>query len=197
MLQIREIQEKDLDQLTQIIREVWEMDQLGGGEEAGRYFSREYLVKTLNQSTSVQIAVLNGQVIGVIAIRQNKVFPVLSFPEAEIPTGLEEEAVQAMKKRMMQYEASCENLLRESGYTFEGEITLLAVSPAAQGQGIGMELFEKAREQFGRTRFFLYTDTGCSYGFYDRQGMKCLAKKQQEHPYQKKDPFFLFLYGNE
>lgn len=197
MLHIRPIQKGDLDILTQIVRDVWEMDSLCGSEEAGRYLSNEYLIKTLNHSTSAQVAVMDGQIAGLVAIREGEKLPPFSFEREKAPAGLGQKEIQTMRDHMTEYDRSCQKLLQDSGYEFEGEITLLAVSPSSQGYGIGVKLFEKAKEQFGHRRFFLYTDTSCHYQFYDHRGMKCLAKKQKENPYRKKAAFLLFLYGSQ
>lgn len=61
------------------------------------------------------------------------------------------------------------------------ELTLLAVEPKCHGNGIGRALFASAlsylREQ-GAPGFFLATDDGCDFGFYDHLGLTRIAERE-------------------
>ena len=58
----------------------------------------------------------------------------------------------------------------EKAHAPEGEITFLAVHPALAGQGVGTLLLDElARREAGK-EFFLYTDDGCTYAFYEHRG---------------------------
>lgn len=194
MLQFRAMQDSDLGTMTQIVEHVWDMDTLCGGKKAGRFMSQEYLWKTLGHSTGVQVAVWDGEVVGFLAYKETT-NPYLLLPnmasEEEQP-GME---ILSMRRRMEEYDGLCTALLKKSGYTFDGEITLFAVAPKWQGRGIGSALFDRARAYFNSRSFFLYTDTGCNYQFYDTHGLRCLAQQAHENPYKKDRPFWVFLYG--
>ena len=57
-------------------------------------------------------------------------------------------------------------------HTPDGEITFFAVDPRLEGQGVGTLLLgELARREKGK-QFYLYTDSGCTYQFYDRRGFE-------------------------
>ena len=115
--------------------------------------------------------------------------------KVEFPQKLHTKAVEVMRTRMAEYDQLCAKLLKESGRQFDGEVTLFAVEPSLQGKGIGTALFEKAQAYFAHKNFFLYTDTGCNYSFYDTHGMHCVAKQKNQNPYQKNKPFYIFLYA--
>lgn len=54
------------------------------------------------------------------------------------------------------------------------ELTLFAVSAETRGAGIGKSLYQQYLAQlrkYDRDEFYLFTDTRCSYGFYENQGM--------------------------
>ena len=54
----------------------------------------------------------------------------------------------------------------------DGEICFLAVSPEAQGKGIGgMLLNELSKREHGKN-IFLFTDSNCTYEFYDHKGFE-------------------------
>jgi len=60
------------------------------------------------------------------------------------------------------------------------ELTLFAVSSAARGLGAGKALYRDYLlhlRRHGRTSFYLYTDSLCSYGFYEKHGMTRTAEQ--------------------
>lgn len=60
----------------------------------------------------------------------------------------------------------------------DGELLFLAVDPERMGQGIGSFLLSRLeRELPGRT-VFLFTDSACTYQFYDRRGFTRAGEKQ-------------------
>ena len=59
----------------------------------------------------------------------------------------------------------------------DGEITFLAADPALEGRGVGtLLLAELSRREAGR-EFFLYTDDGCTYAFYEHRGFERAGEK--------------------
>ena len=72
------------------------------------------------------------------------------------------------------------SLRRQSTTPLTDEVTLFAVASAARGLGAGKALYaaflEHLRER-GRTSFCLFTDTLCTYGFYDKHGMTRAASQ--------------------
>ena len=58
------------------------------------------------------------------------------------------------------------------------ELVLLATAPGARGRGVASALvtrFEDTLRASGVSTYWLYTDTDCSYAWYDRRGYECLA----------------------
>lgn len=91
------------------------------------------------------------------------------------------------------------------------EVTLLAVDPECHGHGIGRLLFSDALDYLlaqGAPGFFLATDDGCDFGFYDHLGLERIVSREaavcRETP--RRDdatttnktgdvPFCAYLYG--
>lgn len=93
------------------------------------------------------------------------------------------------------YRLSCAKMLveLERGTAVDGEIGFLAANPDALGKGIGSALVsELARREEGKL-VYLFTDSNCSYQFYDHRGF---ARRQEQRVEQGEGraPFDCYLY---
>ena len=78
------------------------------------------------------------------------------------------------------------------------QITLLAVSETTRGMGIGSVLLDAAASYVssrGARGAFLYTDTDCSWKFYERRGLKRAAAYRASREERKLLPREMYLYG--
>ncbi len=84
------------------------------------------------------------------------------------------------------------------------EVTLLIVDPACHGKGVGKALFMGALDYLshqGAPGFFLATDDGCDFGFYDHLGLERIAEREAPGctaplaGHHDKGPFHVYLYG--
>ena len=58
------------------------------------------------------------------------------------------------------------------------ELLLFAVSEKARGCGVGSQLFARAKDYLisqGATKAFLFTDTSCTWQYYEKRGMRRAA----------------------
>lgn len=89
-------------------------------------------------------------------------------------------------------------LLEQSGLARASQITLLAVSGTARGLGIGSILLEAATSYVssrGAKGLYLYTDTDCSWKFYERRGLKRAAMYRAKREERRVLPREMYLYG--
>ena len=66
-----------------------------------------------------------------------------------------------------------------------------------RGLGIGKKLFRALldyMEQQNISRFYLYTDNSCNYGFYEHQGMRRCGQKSYKVPLAVDNEMQFFLY---
>lgn len=64
----------------------------------------------------------------------------------------------------------------------DGELLFLAADPALNGRGVGTFLLDElARREKGKT-FYLYTDSACTYQFYERRGFFRAAERVVDIP---------------
>ena len=92
-----------------------------------------------------------------------------------------------------------DNLLKATPYsTGANEITLLAVSESARGMGIGSVLIDAATAYLaegGANRAFLYTDTDCTWQFYENHGFKRASTYRSTREERRLLPRELYVYG--
>ena len=75
-------------------------------------------------------------------------------------------------------------LLRDAGRSYAAEVTLFLVGPCMRGRGVGGRLFSRMMRSFrscGVRDYFLYTDTSCDVGFYDRRGLTRVAARTLDY----------------
>lgn len=57
----------------------------------------------------------------------------------------------------------------------DGELLFLAFDPFEKTKGVGSALLEELERRESGKLIYLYTDDGCSYGFYDKKGFDRLG----------------------
>lgn len=58
-----------------------------------------------------------------------------------------------------------------------GEIKFFAVNPNIKGKGIGSKILDEFERREKGKQFFLFTDEGCSYQFYEHKGFERVGEK--------------------
>ena len=78
----------------------------------------------------------------------------------------------------------------------DGELNFFAVDPAINGKGIGSRLLDELVEREKGKLIYLFTNTGCSYQFYDRRGFERTdTRKIVIEVHGKQIPHDCFLYS--
>lgn len=89
-------------------------------------------------------------------------------------------------------------LLESSPLPHDNEVTLLAVDPDVHGTGVGSVLLDAAVSYLssrGAMRAHLYTDSSCSWKFYELHGFKRTATHRANREERRHDmPRESFLY---
>lgn len=137
----------------------------------------------LARSTEAQVAVADGNVVGVILgrIDANETRPLVNRHHAHVASALlplcRSAAGRRAVRELRSREKADSKLLkeaRETGNAYDAEIVLFLVDPAWRGKGIGGHLFSWLLDRFklaGVKNYFLMTDTTCDFAFYDHQGL--------------------------
>ncbi|MFD1418479.1 GNAT family N-acetyltransferase [Companilactobacillus keshanensis] len=87
------------------------------------------------------------------------------------------------------YEQINHAMLKElqSKINLDGEITLFAVDPERKGQGIGSKLLKFLEQQFSGKQVYLFTDSNCSYQFYQHRNFAQFDARRMLEPGRKSD----------
>ena len=187
IVEFRPYRPDDSESIERIIADTW------GSQEkeptnADIVYSSVYIAYCLMISTYAETALIDGHPVGVVMARDLSVrkhfilrlaFSLLrNFWRVLRPSGIR--ALIALYR----IEIANPRELLKGCMKYDGELTLLIMSPEARGHGIGKRLYADAVRYLndsGAGRFFLYTDTECGYGFYDRAGR--VRRKEQKMVY--------------
>ncbi|MGI5122723.1 GNAT family N-acetyltransferase [Marinactinospora thermotolerans] len=167
-----------------------------------------YLRERLLASTYTRVAVKDGRAVGVIMGRvpgrprvphagRNRLLTWFHMGRIAV-TGLSDLPSLA---QYFKFDGVYRRLRHSTSAPLTDELTLFAVDASTRGTGVGKALYQDylrhLRDQ-GRTDFYLYTDSLCSYGFYESRGMtRAAAEEMQIRLDGETEPLGVFLYAGQ
>ena len=182
---LRELENKDLPALEDVIRKTWNYDKFATPKTAEK-LAKVYLATCLTNQTYTCVAEINGIPAGLILGK--------NIEKHRCPIKYRLRQISALCSMLISKEGrgilnfyknvdDIDNtLLKQCDKDYKGEIALFAISPEYRGLGIGKELFQSLLAYMKREsvkEFYLYTDTSCNFGFYEHQGM--VRQQQYKH----------------
>lgn len=179
LLEYRPFKESDFDPLARLVSKLWFRD--ASGDEAELLGATELCSHLLLHTWSC-VAVANGEPRGVALVsrtgQQNQHDLWLSRRNSygRKLRSLVGDASARNQLELIAKEAHVEGQLRSTGEPWaDATIELLIVDPNLQGHGVGKRLLGDAKSHLvraGARGFFLMTDDGCDYSFYDHLGFQ-------------------------
>jgi ribosomal protein S18 acetylase RimI-like enzyme len=180
-VQYRAFKKEDVKALVRVIIESWDYDKIFS-KKVARHFAHLFLYSELSRKTFARVAEVDGEALGVIIAdvkgkdKQFKDrFYFLKAVWHAFQLCLSKEGRSLLKHQGYGTMVNNKEMLNSLNESFDTEVALFAVSPRAQGLGIGSNLFKYFLDQMKEKRiekFFLYTDTTCNFGFYEHKGLK-------------------------
>lgn len=180
----RPLELADAADLAPILADVWHKDAQG---EAHYLHGLIDLAIYAQQPTWTQVAQMDGRAVGVVMARAGKPSPEAVEPWRKVEQdawGRLRELPDGRVAELESYFADAATidaeLLAESGCDPAYELVLFAVSSETRGHGVGSTLLGAAQEYLreqGATHAFLYTDTDCTWQYYEHRGMKRKAER--------------------
>lgn len=186
----REYGDADRDALAAVIRETWQYDRFCSRKTASA-MSYVYLYACLCQQTFTQVALYEGVPVGIIMASKlsgksrGRKFRFKAF-KAVLRLLLTKEG-RRTARFFGGISKTDDKLLTDCKTDYSGELTFFAVNPRFRSLGIGRELYSRALDYMkheGISSFFLFTDTSCNYGFYEKHGMERRGEKRSSFKFE-------------
>lgn len=207
MISFRPIEKQDYSNLEKIISETWNYEQFCGKKTA-RKMAKLYLAGCLAEQDFTCVALKDGRAAGIIMGKdlrkrhKTKLKYRLRFLSALFSMALSADG----RKTLKMYggiDKIDRDLLNGTNQAFDGELSFFVLDRRLRGSGTGKELFNRFMDYAAKNNmesFFLYTDSTCSFGFYEHRGLIRRGEKSFPVPgYEEHMRFFIYSgeCGNE
>lgn len=203
---IRPFRAKDARALAEIVVDTWGFDEGIRDRRQGLHIGYAYLYSCMQEADFCRVAELDGRVVGIILGRTmgKRLHPVAALKGVyhAVPLVLSG-TMHELNPFFDAYMKNSDLLDRLSGANdnaFDAEIALFIISKDMRGRGIGGTLYDALMRFFrekGVTRYYVHTDTACTYRFYEHRGMKRAAEVQTDISYAGVDNVRMFVYANK
>lgn len=161
-----------------------------------RLYGRYFWYLELSRATQAFGAYADGWLAGVLLARFDGEPPRYRSPGRALFVRLFG-ALQRLAGGVRAYDRVNQEMLRDyrARHRPDSELLFLAADPDAQGRGAGTALLaELARRAPGR-ELYLFTDSGCTYRFYERRGFERAGEREITLELgAKRVPLTCFLY---
>lgn len=201
---IRNIQSTDVPQIKTMIDEAWNISDSIESQETLNATLGLYLNRFLFNSTFGKVAIVNGEVVGLILGNLNKEKPtyrMLIEDSTALSLALmkasetDRENISEFLSKTLQ---TNEELIKDRIGDYQGSLELFVVSEKARGLKIGKRLWHELQSYFENHHtqaIYLYTDTTCNFRYYDHNGF--IRQSQQDVTLEfvgEQYPLTFFLY---
>ncbi len=199
----RSLKKTDIESLADLIIDSWSYEKMFS-KQVAYHFAHTFLYFELVRESFTQVAELDGKAIGIIigdVKNESKNFKnYLYYPKLVWHAShllLSKEGRRVLLKYAGEVASLNKQMIKDQNELFDSEIALFAVSPQAQGLGVGSTLYNyflNTIKKKNLNTFFLYTDTTCNFGFYEHKGLERITaiKKYVDSPVNKEIEFFLY-----
>ena len=190
------------------IRKITEFSALGMGvrnytdkPSEIRLYSRYFMYMELCRATRIIGAFENDEPVGLLLADIKGEKKAFRSVFARIIIGVSEFLMRIFFKGGAQsYSDANEDMYKEfvRYKSPDGEIGFLAVKPDEEGKGIGTMLLGKLEDPEKKKLLYLFTDSNCTYQFYDKRGFVLEQKREIELClHGNKIPLSCFLYSKK
>lgn len=202
----RKINKNDYEEIKNLILNTWEISEDFSNEEALDLYMNAFLFDYLAWS-NYQVAVTkDNRIVGFLLGRSDrkscmkqwiKYMPRSLFSKMRLffyPSGKNGLRILRITNRVNR------KLIMHHAKDYQGELCLFAVDPDEKGSGYGTGLLLEFHDFLKRTKaknYFLYTDTDCNFGFYERQGYQLISLDTVQFFPGEKEKAKYFLYCKE
>ena len=186
-IEYRPYQRDDADDVKGLINEAFYIHRYASASHLLASALEIYLRDCLASSTYAQVAVVQGRVVGILMGRVEGQPPLpgrlahrLQLLAHMVKIGLTGFRERATLRQYFTFDRVYQTLRTKATVPLTDELTLFAVDASTRGHGVGKTLYEnylRHLRHHGRTDFYLYTDSLCTYQFYEKRGMNRAAEQ--------------------
>lgn len=177
----RNIKKSDYPTIKELINSAWHFERFATNEKIREDILEIYLRNCLKEQTFTRVVEDEGKVVGILVGRSENEYKKFRMSTHDLPIiwhiiklCFSEEARQTTKG-YRSFSKAYRELIENRVQEFDGELVLFIVDESYRGQGMGKKLttlFFEYMKQTQTKHIYLYTDTECNYGFYDKQGFE-------------------------
>jgi GNAT superfamily N-acetyltransferase len=182
-IEIRELDRKDFNKVIDFAIKGMNFNRYVEGKTELRLYGRYFLYLELKRATQVLAAYMGDRLVGVLmADMKNEPKKYSSFWRNLYVKTVDAVMAIAYKSGTVGYDTANAAMLKKYSKSAQpdGEICFLAADPTIQGKGIGTLLLnELAKREKGKL-IYLYTDSNCTYQFYEHKGFERSEEKDIE-----------------
>lgn len=200
-IQFRSYQKKDFVTLSKIIGDTWKHEKFCNSPRLANKLSDTYLYFCLAEQTFSQVALINQEPVGIImgnVLRHRQPVRYKIAAEWSAFCLSQKKEGKAAWEFFKEVDKIDQEILKETGKEYQGELSFFAVSSKHRGKGIGKVLFQTLCEymkQENVANFYVFTDTSCNYRFYELQGMKKRGERHKSFRIgEEKVSYTFFIY---
>lgn len=202
---LRPICRKDYKAIENIIRKTWKYDSLCSNPKDAGHMASLYLRSCLRRANYSLVAAEGERVLGVILADCHAAAHPKSFYKAlsqgwAVLSLFTTKTGRKLGSFFEVFDRTDQELLKETCCNFDAEICLFAMEEEARGRGAGKRLFKEALNHMKRQRakkFYLFTDSSCTWQFYEKRGMVRLGEKVVEIRPDVGYNLYMYIYGCE
>lgn len=204
----RELRKEDFEAVGDIICGAFNLKNYVKNEKVLKSFKMSYVYSCLSEATKAIAAEKDGVIQAIIMGKANKAYSVrkhlpylLKAAYYDVKMTILALIYRENAKDFKELHKIYARFLKETKENFNGVFTLFAVNENLRGLGVGKTLLSLLSEHWkenGTSYVYLFTDTTCSYGFYDSHGFKRLDEKPLTVTSKgKRMDMTIFFYGYE
>ncbi|MCI1935980.1 MAG: GNAT family N-acetyltransferase [Bifidobacteriaceae bacterium] len=186
--QLRQAQPEDIKAISELSRQMWFDDTTAKGHEFSTLTAMNDTLHLVREATYSQVAISqeDGTLLGALLARVDGDKPQVGDPSrlesafmattsALSATDHGRNIVNYLSQDRADTERMTSDVRKETG----AELLLFILSEKARGHGLGSRLYDgflAHLREHGVEGYYLYTDSTCSYGFYDHRGLRRVAE---------------------
>lgn len=206
---LRKAVAEDIPAISEISRRIWFDDATEGGHEFSTLTALNDTLHLVRETTYSQVAVSedDGTVLGALLARVDGEAPQAGERLAQVESAFGKTATtlsasehgRGIVSYLERDRADTQQLAASVRKETPTELLLFILSPQARGHRLGSALYDgflaHLRER-GVRDYYLYTDSTCSYGFYDHRGLRRVAERKKA-PTVEGGHYDKFIYRGE